>query len=159
MAALLLLAGCADDPEPKFAEPTEAASASPSESATQAAAETPEEFIRRWAELSTDMQNTGDTEAYLAITKGCRPCQDTADNISGIYAAGGSVEWGGMTVERIKTLSGGAFDVWTTSKPTRYRRSASASEKRLPGGRVKYQLVLADSGDGYVLVDLAQRPL
>lgn len=45
LAAALLLAGCSDDPEPRF-EPTETPSPTESSSAAEPEAQTPEEFIR-----------------------------------------------------------------------------------------------------------------
>lgn len=69
--ALAGLTACAEEePEPKFAdEPT--AAATPVEKK-----ETAKEFIRRWAQVEREMQNTGDTTEYRAIAGACTSCTD-----------------------------------------------------------------------------------
>jgi len=82
---LVLLVSCSDDPEPILAPSpgstptptTESAEPSPTESAEP---ESPEEFIRRWVELSTELQNTGDAEEFVSVSDDdCRPCRDFAE--------------------------------------------------------------------------------
>ncbi|WP_101523496.1 hypothetical protein [Nocardioides houyundeii] len=160
----LLLGACAEDPEPKIAAPSEStsASASPSESVSEAAPpadETPEEFIQRWVDTDREMQNTGDTEKLEQITSGCVPCGKTSTQVASFYAAGGFVEWGGMKIDRIEKVTRLVYEVWGTSLPTRYKRSAEAQVERLPGGPTKYRVFLKRGAQGLVLADVAQRPL
>ena len=74
----LLLAGCSEDePEPKMPDPTPTSSEpspSPTESET-VEAESAEEFIRRWQAAGDEMQVTGDTTEYDAMTPRCRPAR------------------------------------------------------------------------------------
>ena len=61
VAGALLLTGCSDDPEPtpKIPDPT---SSSPSPTATESEtveAESPEDFIRRWAAVEAEMVPAG----------------------------------------------------------------------------------------------------
>ena len=53
-------------------------------------AETPEEFVRRWVEVNTQMQNTGDTRS-TARSREVPSCLETADQVEAIYEAGGYV--------------------------------------------------------------------
>ncbi len=91
LGAALLLAGCSDDPEPRF-QPTDSPSPTESESSAEPEAQTPEEFIREWFELNTEMQNTGETEAFLETSARLQSLQQTwLDEWSEFYADGGFI--------------------------------------------------------------------
>ncbi|WP_162799400.1 hypothetical protein [Nocardioides sp. 616] len=121
--------------------------------------ETAEEFIQRWAELNRDMQNIGASPEYERITRGCEPCQGAIERIAEIHAAGGFVEWDGMEITRIKKMYTRSYDVWATSAPTRYKNSESSPVERFKGGPHKFMLTLRRTADGFVVDDLARRPL
>lgn len=145
LAAGLLLAGCSDDPEPRF-EPTE--SPSPAESSSSAAPESqsPEDFIREWFELNTEMQNTGETDAFLAASKDCATCSDLADRVDRIYTAGGAIRIRWQRVVRVslgsrsKTIK--QYEVVTETSPTVYRESAGAKTERYEGGQASYVMTV-----------------
>ncbi len=88
LGAALLLAGCSDDPEPRV---TPTASPSPSESETSAepTPQSPEEFIREWFELDTEMQNTGRDETFPWRCPDCEPCDELADQSGALLRAAG----------------------------------------------------------------------
>ena len=86
---LLALFGCSDDSS-SSADPPSPTPTSTSTSPTPDA-ETPEEFVRRWVEVSNEMQNTGKTGEYRSLSRGCRPCTAVADQVEGYFGAGGYV--------------------------------------------------------------------
>ncbi len=69
--AMTALAGCTDDPQPRFEEPTESPSASESTSSAAAEPEPWEEkskagavaFARHWVEVFNEAQTSGETAA------------------------------------------------------------------------------------------------
>ena len=85
-------------PSPSGSASTSAAPESPSTSTSPSPeAETAEEFIRRWVEVGNAMQNSGDTDEYRSLSRGCTACIATADQIDQIYKDGGRVETAGWT--------------------------------------------------------------
>ncbi len=104
----LLLAGCEGDapaPSPSVSPPSSSA-VSPSESTSPSAkAETAEEFIRRWIEAQTAMQNSGDTSEFRSLSKGCEPCAGLAKQVDQIYADGGFVKTDGWTPTAFKRVA------------------------------------------------------
>jgi hypothetical protein len=152
LVCVLWLAGCTEDPEPIVAPPSKSSSPAVSKTPTETPEpETPEEFIRRWSEADTLMQNTGDPSDYLALTDDCSPCRDFADRISGIYEAGGSVKTQGWEILKIKRGSPpnpkqGAYLVTIDSRPTVYTEAEGEKPQRLPGGRELYKVDVVSKG-------------
>lgn len=161
--APLLLAGCSDgdpepDPTPKMPDPT-SASPSPTESET-AEAESAEEFVRRWVEVSNEMQQTGETGTYLGISAKCGPCRQVAQQVADAFEAGGYVKTDGWTIKSITDRSGGGkpiYDVEVRSAPTILKASKSSKPSRLPGGDLIYRFRL-NGGSPWQLVQLTQVP-
>ena len=154
LAAGVLLSGCSDDPEPTFEPP---ASPSPSESESSSAqpeAQSPEEFIREWVKLQRDMQNTGDVDAYLRASKGCRSCSSTAQIVRDYYAAGGFVRTDGrsiLDIDQIKAEE--TYDIKVRSAPTEYKESADAPLESFPGGVTTYRVTLRPHGQTWILTN------
>jgi hypothetical protein len=148
IAALPLVLGltsCSeDDPEPILA-PTPTASPTPSSTATETGpSETPEEFIRRWVELSNEMQVTGETEEYLAISSGCRPCNLVANDVEEIHGAGGFVRTDGWEILKFIRSSGPA------KRPSEV--------ETLPGGRLIERFHLERMDSSWTMINLSQVP-
>ncbi len=158
----LALAGCSGDPQPIIAKPlatptpTPSASPSPTESATPKA-ESPEEFIRRWNEIQTDMVATGATDAYWSVsTKRCPPCKRIASTVSSYYEAGGYVKTEGWAINSIAAVNPGAegpatFQVRVDSAPTRYKKSSSSPVERFTGGPLEYTFELARRNNSWLV--------
>ena len=75
LAALVLpacLSGCGGGSS--VADPPVASSPSSPTSSDPPAHETAEHFIRRWAEVEKQMENTGRTAAYVAMSGRCKAC-------------------------------------------------------------------------------------
>jgi hypothetical protein len=158
LVAGVLLAGCSDDPEPTFEPP---ASPSPSESESSSAkpeAQSPEEFIREWFALNTEMQNSGETEAFLAVSLQCDPCSKLAKQVEEIYGAGGSIRLRGQSVERVRRIGSGEFSVVVNAAPTVYTESESAPETRLPGGPNEYRMFLRKRDGAWMISDYLDTP-
>lgn len=156
----LLLAGCGDraEPTPKMPDSTSSSTPSPTESETPQA-ESAEDFIRRWAAVEAEMENTGDTSEYLELSQGCKACTKLAATIENYYEAGGSVRWAGWTIHAVNSEPGSgrhAYSVDVTSAPTRYKESAKGSAKRLDGGDSTHLIRLAKAGSSWVVVDKAE---
>jgi len=111
LAPLLLLSACGGD-DTSVADPPVAPTSPSTSAAHPPHRESAKAFIRRWAKAEQDMENTGETTRYLALSSGCRACRDLAHQISAYYAAGGYVRWGGWTLLSIRrATSSGDFMV------------------------------------------------
>lgn len=149
--AVLSLTGCAGDEEPgarKSSAPTVTPTPTPTSTetvTTPPADETAEEFIRRWFQAQEDMQNSGDSSAYVAMAPQCLDCRKVADRIQGIYSAGGSVHYEGHDVVRVVPRGEAklTFEVRLKVGETEYSERSGAPEARLRGGTDDYAVTLA----------------
>lgn len=152
LAASVLLAGCSDkaEPTPKMPEPTTSSSPEPTESQTPEA-ESPEDFIRRWVQVGDEMQVTGKTERYRAIThSSCKACRTFEKAVRDVYASGGSIEFAGTKVDRIvrREKAPPTFALTKTLPKTVIRRGGAADAETLPAGTTTLLVILdGDSGD------------
>jgi hypothetical protein len=160
---MLSLSGCSDDSSSSAdpATPSPTASSSSADPSPTEDAETPEEFVRRWVEADTKMTHTGETGTYRAMSKGCKGCQDYADQIEQIYADGGYVETEGWNILRARTAgptNQGIFEVRITvdAAPTKYVEKEGGPVRTLPGGRVDYIIYVTEVGDSFVTSDFAE---
>lgn len=160
---LLMLAGCTDDepdpPPPTSSTPSSPTSTEPTDSPSPDP-ESAEDFIRRWVEVHTAMQNTGATKEFRQLSRGCDACEALADRIDKIYAAGGFVETTGWSVESVKRIGhspvGPLFRVRVDSGPTDYSESATAPPQHLSGGTTDQRFQLARRGDSWTVAGLSQ---
>lgn len=114
LLAVCLLGGCSDDdPEPNIdSDPTPSASTSsatvsPSESVTPSALG-PEETLRAWVAARNEALRDGNTDAVRALSAGdCDTCDQHIEPIERVYAAGGSFDTPGWTVDRLKVVTTG----------------------------------------------------
>ncbi|UUZ60583.1 hypothetical protein [Nocardioides sp. B-3] len=149
--SLALLSACSEDePVPQIPDPTTSVP-SPTESTSTAAPETPEEFIRRFNEANAEMQATGETTAFLLLTRECRPCSETAERVESFYANGGYVKWAGWKIVRVRhdqdTEQGSDYRVEVVTPVTRYKESKAAEVQVLEGGNVVYRASLVSDED------------
>ena len=142
-----VLSACGGDdsepePTPIIASPTATPTPTPVESETAAAEETPEEFIERFFEASDEMHASGEDEGYLALTKGCRSCDELARTVTGIYADGGTIRNVRWEVTDIKPRAALDYDALVNVGPSKLRRSASAKWELSVGGEVSFHVRL-----------------
>lgn len=162
-AGTLLLAGCSGDPEPtpKMPDPSSSSStSSPTESETPEA-ESPEDFIRRWADTNQQMFVTGETDEFLSLGPNCDDCKKIAETVTNIYDGGGSVEWDGWTILDIAprgAASANAYRFVVRSAPTRYRETSAGPWKRLEGGRGVQLIVLEPMESSWQVLESKELP-
>lgn len=151
----LLLAGCTDEPEPtpKMPDPTTSSpSPGPTDSETPEA-ESAEDFIRRWVEVGDEMQVTGETSKYRSlIDETCKACRDFASSVEDVYRSGGSVSFGGSTINRIaeREQRPPTYAVTKTLPRTVIRREGSAPEV-LPAGKTTLLVILGKSAGDWTV--------
>ena len=167
LAAALLLAGCRGDPEPKIEavpteSPTVSVSESPSSSPAQPRVESAGAYLRRWAMLDAEMQNSGDTSAYREATPDCATCTVFADRVDRIYANGGSISFDGQTVTQIQKFAANnevaKFDVSIDAGPTEFRENAQAAVATLPGGPTLFRVTIRKAGSTWTLLEADRLP-
>jgi hypothetical protein len=142
-APLLLLAGCGSDNSvadpPPLSPPTSYPTHAPQR-------ESPEHFIRRWAQVERQMENTGHTAVYLSLSTGCRACRVLAHTVAQSYAHGGYIHWGGWHIRSIRVYPPRAdsvsLEVHSISAPTTYKTASGRRELHLDGGPITYLLTL-----------------
>jgi len=160
---LVLLVSCTnDDPDPILAPSASPTPTSDEPSPTETASEdpeSPEEFIERWNDLSTEMQNTGETDAYLELSSRCDACVAVAERVDSYFAAGGFVKTKGWTlngVERSGPASRPTMTLDVTSSPTSYREATGSRLKRFDGGAYTYELSLATDDNEWAVTSLVE---
>lgn len=169
-AVVLLLSGCSDEPEPKFADPTsEVPTSTGVEPVTEPPTSEPTEvpkpegaqaFIRRWHQVSDAMQVSGETKDYRQLGPDCESCVRTADLVESYYVAGGFIRYAGTDVQSIKKVSSNGdvleFEVTRNSPPTRFQESASAPTMTIDGGKSMLRMKIRREGAAWVVVDYSQ---
>ena len=147
LAVPLLLAGCSDEakPTPKMPDSTSSSpTTEPSETETPEA-ESPEDFIRRWVKAGDEMQVTGKTKDYRAITHAsCKACRAFEKAVRDVYDAGGSIEFAGTTVDRIVQREDAppTFALTKTLPETVIRRGDATDPETLPAGETTLLVIL-----------------
>lgn len=160
-----LLSGCqgGGDPSPSpSVSPPVSESVSPTESSSPPAEETPEAFIERWIAASNEMFATGKTQAYRRLSRPCDACNAVADDVARIYREGGEIETEGWSVISVKRTGGSGrvvvIEVLIDNAATNYTETSGGPTKTLPAGKPLMQFTLRRAPDGFVVVDLAERP-
>jgi hypothetical protein len=105
---------------------------------------------------------TGETEDYLAISSGCRPCNLVASDVEEIHAAGGFVRTDGWEILKFIRSSGPAkrplVDARVYSAPVRLRRGPDSEVETLPGGRLIERFHLERVDSSWTMINLSQVP-
>ena len=144
VAALLLgAAGCAGDPEPRFAPPSGEESPSASESASASVSESAaperlsrEETVRAWVEARNAALQDGETSGMLALQLNCPGCVPFYEPIEATYTAGGYYLTDGWTVLKMLVVDRQTVDLRVEMAAGSSLASASSSSGVAPLGRV-----------------------
>ncbi|QCW51047.1 hypothetical protein FE634_12705 [Nocardioides dongxiaopingii] len=170
LALALCLGACTDDPEPKVEDPPSSSSTPSVDPVTSAtptseptseppADETPEEFVRRWQRELDAMQNSGDPETFLAMTRSCVSCNDLAEGIQSYYADGGYVNFAGTRLISIRSTGGTdgvrQFEVARRVGNTEYVTASGEAPQSLEGGRDTITITVAKEDDAWVVTRYA----
>jgi hypothetical protein len=153
-APVLLLPACGG--HDSVADPRVASAPTSSDSTDPPKRESPEHFIRRWAEAERRMENTGKASSYLRLSSKCTACRQLAGDVRRYYAAGGYVRWGGWKILSIASGGGSTYEVKVNSAPTSYRTSAAAPTQHLSGGPATHQLTVRRIGGDWQVIAKAQ---
>lgn len=160
IGAALLLAGCSDDPEPRF-EPTPSPSPTESKTTTEPEAQTPEEFIREWVETYNAFEDTGDATDLAALGAGCGTCADIIEVVASAYADGGFVRsegWAfeGPLRERYSSPLAAGLEATVQVAPSRYKATADSDVERGTGGPVLMEFDLRRVKGAWRMADLTR---
>jgi hypothetical protein len=160
---LLSLAACSDDSSSSAdpPSPTPTASSSSTEPSPTPDAETPEEFVRRWVDADTHMQNTGDGDDYRDMSAKCPNCLDYADYIEGIWEAGGYVKTDGWLIGRSRTskpLDNGEVEVTidVTSTPAEFVEKAGGPVQHYERHDLTYIVALRPSNRDWSVTNFSE---
>ncbi|WP_148615532.1 hypothetical protein [Nocardioides rubriscoriae] len=120
--------------------------------------ESAQAFIRRYAKAEAAMENSGETELYLALADSCESCEKLTETVRRYYDAGGSIQWDGWDIVKIARHNGSQseYAVTVDSPPTTYQERANGPRKRIDGGRVTYLVTLTESATGWLIDETAQ---
>jgi len=152
------LSACDDEPEPKVVPVTDTSppvtgtapktsepTSAPTTTTTPPKHETAKEFVIRWQDLAAEMQHTGDTSAYLALTKECRDCETFATTVAEFYEAGGTVEGGRFRLSHVYKMAEVKEVVivnYVLHSTRMILRKPGEAPQKFPGGRTHYQVNL-----------------
>lgn len=156
-APLLILSACGGSPS--VADPPVSPSA-PSSSASPPRHETPEAFIRRWADADIAMQNSGNSSVFRELSRRCKDCLALANRVDRIYEGGGYIRTRGWSIRQIEVVSSDdgrlVMNLSVRSFPTRYQESSRGPRRAYPGGPAVYQLGLTRFAKTWSVVSLAR---
>lgn len=171
LVALLVLLGtaaCNDDPEPKFADPTDdpttSSSAPTSDSPTSSppGPESAEDFIRRWQALGDAMQRTGQSAEYEDLNVGCDSCDYFVAAVKDVYSAGGRIEFAGTDIKKMVEVSAArrsaTYDMTIVSGETLTYAAGDPRPTRIPPERVTLRLTLTRDGPSWLVSSFSKLP-
>lgn len=160
VGAALLLAGCTDEPEPRF-EPTDSPSPSESETSAEPEAQTPEEFIREWVATYNKFEGTGDASELEELNSSCGTCADIIEVVASAYEHGGYLKsegWGvrGSLEVLYSRQNATGFRATVDVAPSRYKASADSDIQRGTGGPVTMEFDLRRVDGAWRMADLTR---
>jgi hypothetical protein len=162
----LLVAGCSDDPEPKFEpSPSPSPSESTSEPAEPKAWEVKSEagavaFAKHWIEVFNEAKSTGDTaELEEMSAETCTSCTNFVNFLNQLYGHGGRFESTGWHVKEVSdpvSLRGSKAGVSMRIRqsPERVHRANPPEVEHFPGGLVTYSAGLEWRNGNWVMTRL-----
>ena len=138
----LSLSACSGDSsssaDPGTPSPTATSSSAEPSPTETGPTETPEEFIRRWVDLNTDMQNTGETAAFEETCPRSGSCRRLIKLVRSYYDAGGYIKTAKWSVVRVEDVIGTddnlQLNIAIRSPRTEYKESAEGPVQTLAGG-------------------------
>ena len=166
-AALLVVGGCADDPEPTMTPPDETpTSTSPSPSATA----TPEPwekktnagavaFAKHWIDVFNEAQRTGDTSVMRELSaKSCGSCRRFAGTLDDLYSGGGRLESKGWRVLQVSSPQRASKQEATVAlrleQSPQTVHSSDGEVEEYPGGQVTYSAELGWVAASWVMTEM-----
>lgn len=151
---------CAEEkPTPRFAEPTSAAPSPTEAESAPPERESAEDFIRRWVALSNDMQSTGDTSAFLRVSRSCADCRTFASSVEQVYADGGSIDFAGSTIAKLRRAANGVrdYELDLATPETIIRGPSGSVDSRMPAGVGRYLISLHEDRGRWLVTNMGRR--
>lgn len=156
-ACLLLavsLSACSKETEKPRATATPSAAPATSEPSKPQDAES---AIRAWLDAMIDMQNTGDTKPFLALsTRDCTYCNDFSERVAGVYASGGTAKISPMKITYIGPTSPGSETEFLTQLESGrgvVTPKRGATPENYTGGRESYIITVYREGNQWLIAD------
>jgi len=158
---LLALSSCSDESSSSADPPSPTPTSTSSEPSPSQEAETPEEFVRRWVDADTHMQNTGDGADYREMSPECPNCLEYADYIEGIWDAGGYVKTDGWLIKRSRTsepteTGGVEVTIDVTSTPADFVAKEGDPVQHYEKHEQTYIVALQPIDDGWVATNFSE---
>jgi hypothetical protein len=162
----LLVAGCSDDPEPRFEQsPAPSPTESTSEATAPEAWEVKSEkgavaFAKHWIDVFNEAQRTGGTAPLQAISgPGCGSCDGFVEMLDDLYANGGHLESQGWRVLQSVPAPGmparrPEVTMRIVRTPQRIYESDGSKPESFSGGRATYSARLEWNARGWQMADL-----
>ena len=162
----LLVAGCSDDPEPRFESspspsPTESTSAAAEPKAWEVKSEAGAvAFAKHWIDVFNEAKSNGETAELANMSaQSCRSCMNFVDFLDELYGSGGRFESKGWHVTQVSnpsSLQQSEADVSMRIRqsPERVHRTNPSRVERFPGGVVTYTAGLKWRDGQWVMTQL-----
>jgi hypothetical protein len=167
--AMTALAGCTDEPRPRFEEPTESPAASDSTTSAAAEPEPWEEkskagavaFARHWIDVFNDAQTSGDTYALQqSSSPQCATCAGFIGRLKRLYGDGGRFEGDGWRVLLAAPGPSAITDEAQVNlridRPAERIIAGDGRVQRFPGGKSTYSAELVWSDGEWRMARLVQ---
>ena len=156
----LWLSGCGDSSSSSASPDPPPTPSSSSPTPSPEVRETPEEFVRRWVVLNTEMQNTGDTQAFEATCPKSASCQRIVQLVHSYYDAGGFLKTGAWEVLKVDKVGAEGrrvqLNVDIRSAPTEYKKSSDSSVESFAGGVTHNQFFLRWTDSAWLIQEWTQ---
>jgi hypothetical protein len=160
LVLLAVLLGACGSGGSSIADPPVSSAPTTSDPTTKPQHETAQRFVSRWFDVGTRMQNSGKTDEYLRLTKGCKDCDAVAKRVRDAYRAGGYFKTRGMrsvdVTDSTSARGGRVLTVHIDAFPTAYKTSEGSSLQHFKGGPAVFQVQLARSHNSWLVTGFAQ---
>ncbi|WP_366522867.1 DUF6318 family protein [uncultured Nocardioides sp.] len=167
LVGLVLLSGCADDPEPKFEdwEPSATASSEPAPEPSMPASSTPtpaqnlspRSLVDAWLTAWTHALRSGDVDDVRVLSSpDCVSCSRLTTKVEALYAKGGRLDTEGWAPTRVARAPGSRDETPTfvmqvrQARQTLYGADGNIVEVT-PAATVPMRMTLVAAGEGWIL--------
>ncbi|QBR93743.1 hypothetical protein [Nocardioides euryhalodurans] len=163
ITGVLLLAGCQDEPQPRFADPPDSPSPSESETSAVPEAQSPEEVLDAWLATYTEFESTGEPQALRSLSQACATCEEVIRIVVTAHDRGGYLRSDGWSIKGSPSViyerpraTGLRAEVEVS--PSRYKATANSPVERGTGGVITMEFDLERTNEGWLVSDFTRLP-